>query len=268
MAAVRRLLRPVLRLALSKGLKYQQLDELLKAELLLVCEADGSGGNVSRLSVATGLHRKDVKRLLSEPESAKLSVLPVESQVFTRWFTDPAFANADGAPLTLPRQAEAGQASFESLARAVTTDVHPRAVLESMLRLGVVRETSEGLLQIEAEAFIPKPEQDRMIAWLAGSGHDHLAAAVSNVLGQNRPFLEQSVFGEGFTLESAAALHVLARSEWQRLMGEFAREATRLEKADEGKPGAPQRFRMGMYYYFEDESAGGETLARPAESGA
>ena len=53
--------------------------------------------------------------------------------VFAHWRSDKRYRKRGGAPRTLPRVGPAP--SFESLAQEVTRDVHPRALLEELLRL-------------------------------------------------------------------------------------------------------------------------------------
>jgi hypothetical protein len=80
------------------------------------------------------------------------------------------------------------------LARTVTKDIHPLAVLDSMLRLNLVEETEGGLITLRAQAFVPQPEQ-KMLVFLAHNLSNHSAAATRNKRGDSKPFLAQSVYG-------------------------------------------------------------------------
>ena len=90
---------------------------------------DGAKLTDSALSLLSGLHRKDVRALApvlkgTADPSAALGKPSPASQVATRWLTN-------GWPETLP---VAGPApSFEALARSVSTDLHPRSVLQELL---------------------------------------------------------------------------------------------------------------------------------------
>ena len=69
-SAVRRVLRPLIRLAIHYGLTYPALAEMLKSVYVEVADRefqlDGKPQTDSRVSMLTGVHRKDVKRLRSE----------------------------------------------------------------------------------------------------------------------------------------------------------------------------------------------------------
>ena len=129
---------PLARLAVAHGLRFAELDELMR--LAFVSAARDAHPDVpahrgvSRVSAATGLNRREVTRLMkaTAPEPAKRSHA---TELFTRWLSDPALRKK-GVPLrALPRQGKAP--SFESLAQSVTKDVHPRTLLEEVCRLGL-----------------------------------------------------------------------------------------------------------------------------------
>ena len=65
--ALRRLLRPLVRLLLAKQVTYPFLANLLKAVYVEVAEREfaiaGKSQTTSRLSLLTGIHRKDAERL-------------------------------------------------------------------------------------------------------------------------------------------------------------------------------------------------------------
>ena len=116
--AVRRILRPLVRAMIGRGLTYPQLIEVLKE--LYIDEAarsfniDGKRMTVSRISVLTGLQRKDVKAHTAAGEKADVpkSLGPIP-RVVALWRTDPRFLGPDGEPRQLARSAE-GRALLRS----------------------------------------------------------------------------------------------------------------------------------------------------------
>ena len=94
--ALRQLLRPLADLAVSRGLPYLALDELVRQAMVEAAGAQQSHlpahGKVSRISTATGLSRREVARLL---ESATQPCTPprwLAGEVFARWTSDPMYA--------------------------------------------------------------------------------------------------------------------------------------------------------------------------------
>jgi hypothetical protein len=257
--AMAEIFRPLVRFALLNGLKFQSLSDLLKAiyveQARKLPDQENERVNVSQLSVATGLHRRDITRLLDEADDEVIPTEPpLEAEVFTRWITDPRFRDKQGQPLELLRVGrQMDEPSFDMLARTVTKDIHPRAVLDSMLRLNLVQENGTGLIALRAQAFVPQPERKKMLDFLAHNLRDHTAAATSNMNAQNNPFLEQSVYGQGLTPKTITLLQAKARDLWKEMFNEFVQTATQLEEQDHKVTNANERFRMGIYFYSESK---------------
>lgn len=252
--ALREILRPLARLALAHGVQHAQLAELVKAALVEAAarpEAQEEGARiVSKVSVATGIHRKEVKRLLSAPAGRAPRGRLVASEVFARWISDPRYLDRKKKPRALPRAAGQGRASFESLARSVTRDVHPRAVLEEMKRLKLVEEEGHSVRLLRENFATEDPAQSLGI--LAANVHDHLAAAVANTTEPPARFLEQALVADELSAESMDELHRLFLDQWQLIMRAILPEMTRLWERDrEAAAGPRHRVRLGLFEYGE-----------------
>ena len=255
---------PLVRWLLRHGVRYGALASALKHLFVAVARAEltESGAKVtdSALSVMSGVHRKDVRQLASGQQeinaAAALSPTPA-SQLFTRWVTDPLFRGTDGRPRRLPRTGLAP--SFESLAREVCTDVHPRTLLEELVRLGLATWQGDEVV-LQADSFVPAPGRNEAAALLSANVADHLAAAVHNLTRPSSPkFLEQSVYADGLSLASVEALGTLARELWKGDFERMVAEATQKVQLDDALDPAlaAMRMRFGVYYYFEPMSEGG-----------
>lgn len=241
--------------ALTRTLKQVYLDEG-RREL----ERRGQRVTDSALSVLTGVHRKDVRQMQTElPGRPALAPTPA-AMLFTRWITDLSCRDAEGRARThLPRQGPAP--SFESLAREVCSDVHPRTLLEELQRLGLVRVEGEEVLRLSDRFVLPGRDPAAAQA-MAVNVADHLAAAVHN-LGCDRPgrrLLEQSVFAEGLSPQAGAELGVLARAIWaealERMVHEAEQRLDRDRDAAASAEAAPvARMRFGVYYFTDMEDA-------------
>jgi len=260
LAASLRLLSPLVTMLLHEGLTYPHFAQALKQVFLesaatIIDEREGRS-NDSNISMLSGVHRKDVRewRKVGKPRPPART-LSVAMQVFARWASDPAYRDEQGEPRLLERGGASG--SFEELAAAVSNDVHPRTVLEELLRLGVVATDKQGgegkttRLRLCAGAFVPREGYAEMLQLFSDNVGDHLAAAARNLAGSEAPLLEQSVYANGLTTESADALNTLSRGLWAGVFQQMVRTATLLSKQDEGVDGADERVRLGMYFYRE-----------------
>ena len=260
LSAFGQLLRPLARLALSRGLPYPALDELLQAALVEEARrlhADAPAhGLVSRVSTATGLSRREAGRLLQARSADGAEAAPpprrwLAGEVFARWMTDPACCHG-GQPRRLPRQGAAP--SFEALAQSVTRDVHPRTLLDELCRLGLAEwDAADDTVALQRNAFVPCADFTRMLALLADNVGDHLHAAVDNVLGgSGDAHFEQAVYADELSQESVRALRPVIAAQWAEL---FGRLVPLLERhiADDKAAARPQdqRVRIGFYSYAE-----------------
>ncbi len=262
-SALRTLLRPAVRLALGAGLKFGDLDGLLRELLAEVGQAELARRaptgrvNLSALSVLTGLHRKELARLCDPDQSlaAQGDALPSDSrsaasQVLLNWARE---AEQDGALLCL------SLADFTERARRWVTDVHPRAVLDELLRLGLVRQHEEagGPLELLSPQFVPSTPGDDRLLLMAGNVRAHLEAGVRNSLPAHPgapTTLEQSLGGEGMALADCQAVAQLARGQWQAVHRQMFDAISKAPAcvATAGQPAdAPHRIQIGMFVLVE-----------------
>lgn len=145
-SVLQRLLTELALVLLPRGMTPKRFGELARCAFVQVA-ADASKGrngrvNHSRVAAQTGLSRSDVKRLLSGNmlDCVQAYQTPV-TRVITGWRTDRKFAHSEGRPKPL-KLSGAGN-SFISLVKKYAGDIPHRAVLDEMLRIGVVVECND-----------------------------------------------------------------------------------------------------------------------------
>lgn len=266
LGACRAVLAPLAKLAVGHGLTFAVLAEVLKQGFVHAARAAHPGAAahraVSRISTTTGLNRREVTRLMQRTDG-EVPVSPSPAtQAFTRWLSDPAFRGADGAPMALRVQGPAP--SFESLANSITRDVHPRTLLEELSRLGLARVDGEGNVRLLHNAFVPRADRERMLAFLGANVGDHLCAAVSNVLDDGQRHFEQALFADELSAESLAKAKVLVTEQWQALLHNMAPALQALIDEDQaaGRP-ADQRLRIGLFAFTDRMHPAANRAASP-----
>jgi len=257
--AVQRLLRPLARLLMSYGVNYIAFCDLAKGVFVDVAARDfpddGTTVTDSRVSLLSGVHRREVKRLREEMllRTPPSPVVSLGAQVVSRWCAESAFLDAQRHPVALPRQAsQGGEVSFERLVESISKDIRPRAVLDEWLRLGVVTLDADDRVHLVEHAFVPARGLDEKSFYLGKNIGDHLAATTHNLLDGQPPFLERSVYCDGLSPESVATLRALSREMAINAMQEINRRALELQEVDLGREAASQRMTFGVYYYAED----------------
>ncbi|MCB0352699.1 MAG: hypothetical protein KDD64_04215 [Bdellovibrionales bacterium] len=141
---IRLLLRPVVHTSLRAGVLLQEVVQLLKEEYIEVAETEleriDEKRNVSRLSVMTGVHRADVRRIFKERAPAvgeePISLL---GKVIDRWTNEKRYQTKTGKPKTLTR------VEFSELVSSISTTINPGTVFFEMSRNGAITETAQGI---------------------------------------------------------------------------------------------------------------------------
>ncbi len=280
--ALRQALRPLLRVMLARGITLPYLTELIKSLLVEVAERDfrldDKPVTDSRVSLLSGVHRKDVNRLRRGNDAAADEldrappVVSLGAQLVAQWLGNPQFVNAEGQPLPLPRNvSEGGPQSFEALVTSINSDIRSRVVLDEWLRLGVVNIDDQRRVCLNTQAFVPARGFDEKAFYFGHNLHDHAAAAAHNLLGQEPPFLERSLHFNGLSAGAVAELAAQSKKLGMQALvavnkAAVARESRETREArkahEEGaeNPDAPadaalaeplQRMTFGIYFYTE-----------------
>ena len=262
---VLRVLQPLVCLLLRNGVTYTVFAAALKRVFLATAQQELARRQMattdSAVSLLSGVHRRDVRNLTRGDTVAKAapSAPPVRlglaAQVVARWMNDAEYQDTEDAQSGTRALAKSGEASFDTLVASVSRDVRPRAVLDELLRLGVVLDTPDGVV-LEGSGFAPRQGFEEMSWLMAQNLQDHAAAAVANLHGDGN-FLEQAVFVDELTAGSAVRLQQVSVLAWKAAFKTVMQEAqVRFDgDAATAPPEARQhRARFGVYFYSEREN--------------
>jgi hypothetical protein len=260
--ALNRLLVPLARLCLANGITFATADEFLKLAFVQEAGALQPGapehGKVSRISTATGINRREVTRLTKIKTPERAVKQPLAAEILARWTTDHSYRKMDGTPRVLSRLGAAP--SFEALAHEITRDVHPRSMLDELIRLGLAsHDETRDVISITRNDFVPRSDIQQMLSFLSDNVGDHLDAAVANVLLDSSRHHEQAVFADELSAESVAELRPLIAAVWQALRERMVPAITKLIEADKRAGRVQdQRVRIGLYS-FSDATTDADT---------
>lgn len=255
---------PLARLCTAKGIRVPAVEQRLRSAF--VTAARNAHPNqlatrlTSRISATTGLTRREVARLQGEPDAVREPQHSPMTEMFTRWMSDPEFQGADGKPLALARQGK--PPSFESLAQSITRDVHPRTLLNELCRLQIAsHDVPSDTVALIREAFVPRGDWARMLAFLSENVGDHFRAAVANVLQEGtdcgKPEIEQAIFADELSIESLGSAHELMGRQWRAMLAQVVPELGKLIESDkDAKREQGQSLRIGLYTWSEPMQKG------------
>lgn len=156
--AARRILYPLVRILLRNGVPSDALTELVRKTYVDVAEnefaIEGKRQTTARISVITGLNRKEVARLrgtppLSDDDQRRWNRA---ATVLGAWLRDEAFQDRKGDPLDLPF--EEGEPSFVQLCRKHSGDMQPRAIADELIRVGAIEQVN-GKFRMTTRGYVP-----------------------------------------------------------------------------------------------------------------
>jgi hypothetical protein len=252
--AILSIARPLVRLLIARGVTLPYLTNLLKAVYVQVAEThfkvDAAAPSVSRLSVLTGLQRRDIGRIQDapSPDQSPPQALSLGSRLMAIWSGDKRFLDAAGRPMPLPRTAADSAPSFDGLVREVSKDIRPKAILDELLRLGLAAMDEDERISLKSEGFVPRDGFDEKAYFFGRNLADHVATGVNNLMGE-APLLERAVYYDKLTPASLAHLSRRARELGSETLFTFNREALACADRDAGQPDADRRMALGVYYF-------------------
>jgi hypothetical protein len=256
--ALTRLLRPLFRLLLRHGLSFKTFEEVAKRAYVDVAlregGLDGKKATVSRVSILSGLTRKEVQRLVVEPmpSDAELDARHNRAaRVLSAWVREADFHEADGTPRALDVQ---GEHSFDTLVKRHSGDMPTRAVLDELLRVEAVYQRLDGRLELQARAYVPQTGAAEKLGIL---GHDvaDLVDTVDHNLRQTgqAPRFQRKVMYHSMPAAALPAFRALSATQAQALLEKLDHwlAAHDLPNPDETPLAARSRVGVGIYYFEE-----------------
>lgn len=267
-AALVRMLRPLVRLLLRRGVSFKSFSDLAKWVFVNVAAEEfgliGRKQSISRVSVLTGLNRKEVARLFRFPEPIDRESAEKYnrvSRVISGWIRDEDFANQRGEPASL--EIKTGNASFFELVRRYSGDMPPRAMLDELLRIGAIKLTRSGRIRLLMRGYVPG-SGDAVKIHILGTDVGLLIGTIDHNLKateatENKQlFFQRKVLYDNLPEEALSQFRIMAAEDSQRLLEKFSDWLVKQDR--DTKPDTQGAGRhvagVGIYYFekpFEDE---------------
>jgi hypothetical protein len=156
------MLRPLVRILLRSGVTWKEAADICKAAFVEIAAKDfglyGRPTNMSRISILTGLSRREVSRLrkaIDREEPIDLAHINNATRVLSGWHQDPDFLDGSGEPKLLPFDGE-GQ-TFASLCRKYAGDIAPITMCRELARVGAIEALEDGSLRALMRYYLLAP---------------------------------------------------------------------------------------------------------------
>lgn len=145
--ALRRVLRPIARLLIRAGIRFDEFADLVRGVYVETAIRDGIGSpkipSRRRVAGVTGLTQREVDRYidndgaLPSPNPALMEIAVMAVEVLHKWHSTPEYAGPYGIPLELQFDTPVDRC-IRSLVALVMPNADPRIALEELLRIGAV----------------------------------------------------------------------------------------------------------------------------------
>ena len=272
-AAVLRLLRPLVRLLLHHSVPYETFADLARWVYVDVAEKDFTLPNkkqtTSRISVITGLHRKEVARLqlmdVADTTAAIESFNRAE-KVVTAWLYEYPKSLETGQPLPLPLE---GERSFAALVKRYSGDMPARAVLDELLRVGAIRRLDNDQVELITPGALVPDDKDRntVINIFGEQTSDFISTCTHNIVARNEEkFFQRVAWIDNVPVESLAETRAISRTRGQALADQMTEEFSKFDRDNNPELQGSGRARAAFgIYYFEEISGAGQPNETPSQ---
>jgi hypothetical protein len=259
-SAVIRVIRSLVRIFLRNGLPFGEFAELARWVYVDVAYKEfgieGRKQTDSRVSIITGLSRKEVRRLrtMAQPVN-KIATDRYNraARVIAGWRRDKKFHDQRGRPCVLP--IETGSPSFNDLVKIYSGDVPARAILDELVQVKAVERTPDNRIRLVSKAYLPKGDPVKM--------HNILGMDVSLLVDtidhntrsdNNNHWIQRKVSYDNLPVEALPEIRKLSENEGQRLLEKLDRKISVHDRdINSTINGTGRKFAgLGLYYFEKD----------------
>ena len=202
--AFRRVLRPLIRILVRSGVRYDEFLELVRGVYVETAVRDGLGDgrkpSREKVSIWTGVPRRDVDHFIDNDgalPAAPRSLTNTLSEILNKWHTDPQFVGPYGIPLELEVRSHKAR-SFSELVGMADPTVNVKECLEELVRLKTVVWSGDTHVRAVSRAFIPVEEMSPAQIEFFGNALTRLADTLQFNLDRKNTEkrVERSVFSD------------------------------------------------------------------------
>ena len=168
---------------------WREFSELSKSVFVSVASDEfgirGRPTNVSRVSILTGISRKEVKKqreLLAEPTITISPKTTDATRLLSGWHQDPEYLDSAGLPLALAPSG--GNPSFRSLFESYGGDTPEQTLLKELLNAGSIAKDPDGRLIVKRRYHMPVKMDAGRIRFFGTNLFDHGTTLCNNVAGE------------------------------------------------------------------------------------
>jgi hypothetical protein len=258
--AVIRMLHPLVRILLTHEVAHSEFAEMAKRAYVDVAYKYFSipkrKQTFSRVSVLTGLSRKEVVRLTNlEKDEPPVTKGPLNraGRVISGWLRDPDFLDQKNEPKVLTLRGEVS--SFEELVTRYSGDITARAILDELIRVGAVEKLDKNKVKLKHHGYIPDESLSEKLDVLSAHTYDLLTTGLHNLThDQDHRRFQRQVTYHDMPQSVIDEFQEYSHDKCLALLLEFDRWLAEKKKTVSAEPDEQTgRVGVGMYYFNNDK---------------
>ena len=268
-AAVMTLLRPLVRILLNHGVPFNTFQEIARWVYVEVAEKHFAlpdrKQTDSRVSILTGLTRKDVARIrkVAKPDDrAEALSYNRAARVVSAWVRDYPMEGTVSGVSPLPLEGE--EASVSALVRRYSGDMPVRAVVDELLRVGAIRIRPNGEAELIHRHYLPYMGEQRKLVYLGDDVADLIATIGHNLESPDKTFFQRKVFYDNIPLEHIDAVRAVARKRGETAIDALVHDMAAHDRDVNPKIAGTGRLRAMVGIYYHEEVFTPEASQQPA----
>jgi hypothetical protein len=253
-----RILQPLVRILLRSGISFGTFSDI--AKWVYVDTASREFGlksrkqSISRVSVLTGLSRKEVKRVSELPRPSDKEFAERYNRavrVIAAWRRETDFSDGRGIPLPLSLTGEGR--TFAELVRRFSGDLPFRAVMDELLNAGIVQRTDDDRIYLLSRSYVPVKDTGAQFHIL-GTDVGNLISTIDHNLqaDPSHRFFQRKVSYDNLPREVLSDFHQLAAESAQKLLENLDEWLSARDRDTNPEAKGTSRYHAGLgIYYFE-----------------
>lgn len=252
-SSCRALLRPIASVVLKCGMTWREFSELSKSVFVSVASDEfgirGRPTNVSRVSILTGISRKEVKRqreLLAEPAATSSTKTTDATRLLSGWHQDSDYVDANGGPIALA--IKGAKPSFESLFESYGGDTPEQTLSRELMAAGSIEKDSQSRYVAKRRYHMPVEMDAGSIRFFGTNLFDHANTLSNNVAGEsNERRLEGFAVDDQIHPETVEEFRAFLDERGQQFLEEIDDWLSRHRLDPNDSKTTPVRLGLGVY---------------------
>lgn len=259
-SAVIRILRSLVKIFLRNGLPFGVFAELARWVYVDVAYREfgiqGRKQTDSRVSIITGLSRKEVRRMrvMDQPQGKmEIDRYNRAARVIAGWRRDKRYHDKSGRPRCL--SLEGSGPTFNELVKTYSGDVPTRAIMDELIEVNAVEKTRDNRIRLVSKAYLPIGDTAKM--------HNILGSDVSLLIntidfntcsGVEKARIQRKVAYDNLPVEAMDEIRKLSAKEGQRLLEKLDKViSSRDRDINPDVKGSGRKYAgVGLYYFEQD----------------